>query len=143
VHRLLTQLTMFALCTGVAAAGYLWPTQGAPLPPGGYARITVEHPKHGERVIGPNITVRVRSDNPDAAIRLLLDGRPFTTTGVPLDPSAYVQFEFYESLLLSFPIRGLEPGPHQLEVKSGNRGSSLPVVNEQLIEFIVDDNTVR
>jgi hypothetical protein len=120
-----------------AAVTYLWPTTSAAPPPGGYATITIENPKHGQRYQGSNLTLRIRSDNPLAAVRLYIDGKPFTAMGVPLDPNDNIQFEFTEGLVLTIPIQGLAPGSHRLEVRSGSTGSSLPVVNEQRIEFLV------
>ena len=112
------------------------------MPPGGIATISVEGVRHGDRRVGSNLDLRVRSDTDRAAILVKLDGQYLTVRGLPFiskttNPTDVPQWEFVETRLFEVPLRNLEPGVHHLEIRSGIAGSSLPLVNEQDIWFEV------
>lgn len=125
------------------ADSYLWPTSDSGPGPGGFATITVE-PAHASRVKGPNILIRLRSDNRRASVVVQLDGRhiedckPFISrTSNPFD---FPQWEFMlaQSEVIDIPVCGVAPGLHVLEIREGSLGSSLPDINNQRITFIVE-----
>lgn len=123
------------------AAADLWMPGSDLVPPGGFATVAVEHPKQGSRVPGPDVKIRLRSDNPNAAIFVKLngrhvdfDGRPHTPP--PSNPYDRPQWSFDRDLTVEIPVR-LAPGVHSLTIERGAFGSSLPDVNEQTISFVV------
>jgi hypothetical protein len=133
------------IITGLASADtFHWPTQDDSPGPGGFATVTLELPRHGSRVKGPDVNIRLRSDNPRAAVRVKLDGNYIDVNGQPFisypkSPHAYPQWSFRESKskVLVVPAEGLAPGLHILEVIRGAFGTELPDTNEQRISFIV------
>lgn len=56
----------------------------------------------------------------------------------PADLHDIVPVGFYQSQIVTLPVRGLAPGIHSIQIREGSRGSSLPRVNEQRIEFLVE-----
>lgn len=132
--------------TGLASAQTLhWPTQDDSPGPGGFATVILESPRHGSRISGPDVDIRLRSDNSNATMRVKLDGKYLDVNGQPViaypkNPHAYPQWSFRESNseVLVVPARGLAPGLHTLEIIRGAHGTELPDTNEQRISFIVD-----
>lgn len=143
---LFAAIASIVIITNLASAiAFNWPTQDDSPGPGGFATVTLESPTHGSRVNGPDIEIRLRSDNPRAAVRVKLDGRYVDLNGEPVMPfpqnqHAYPQWSFRESggSVLVVPARGLAPGLHTLEIIRGAHGTELPNTNEQKIAFIVD-----
>lgn len=134
------------IAAGLASAGsYPWPTHNDSPGPGGLATITLEYPKHGSHVKGPDLDIRLHSDNLNAALLVKLDGKYIDINGLPhvrltTNPYDYPQWSFREGSgkLLLIPARGLAPGLHTLEILEGTHGTELPDTNEQKITFIVD-----
>ncbi len=125
-----------------AAADVSWPTHALDAGPGAFATITIEQPRHGGEVQGPDTTIRLRTDNPNAALRVQIDGKDVDRDGRPhtgpkLSATDYPQWEFMDRHELAVPVRGLAPGLHELVVRSGGIGTSLPRTNEHRITFIV------
>lgn len=136
-------LGMVSLVRPVAAAP-LWQPAIPGVPPGGFARITVEGVRHGDRHVASSLRLRVRSDKERAAILVKLNGKYLTTTGQPFksmttNPIDVPQWEFVETKVYEMPITGLAPGVHHLEIRHGIAGSSLPLVNEHDIWFSVGE----
>ncbi|HYF95821.1 MAG TPA: hypothetical protein VD969_26690 [Symbiobacteriaceae bacterium] len=128
--------------TAVVPAPIAWPTYTTKPGPGGFATVTIDFPLHGGQVQGPDTSIRLRTDNPGAALRVQIDGKDVDRNGLPhsataLSESDYPQWEFTDSRGLAVPVRGLAPGLHELIVRSGGIGTSLPRVNEQKITFMV------
>lgn len=140
---------VIALClvgAGLARAdSYFWPTYDTGPGPGGFATVTLEFPKHASWVKGPDLTIRLRSDNSRAAVLVKLDGkhidrncRPHVSlTGNPTD---YPRWEFMpeKKPVLDIPVCRVAPGFHVLEIERGSFGTSLPATNDQRIFFIVE-----
>lgn len=146
-RRWLSAVVMLILIsTGLARAdSFRWPAHDDSPGPGGFATIVLESPSHGSRVKGPNLDIRLRTDNPKAAVRVKLDGKYVDQHGQPHvahpdNPHDYPQWSFRESndRVLLIPARGLAPGLHTLEVIRGAFGTELPNTNEQRVTFIVD-----
>lgn len=140
-----TLLLGIVLSTNVAHAAPTWPAYDEKHGPGGLATIVLVHPRHGSRIHGPNLTIRLRSDNPRAAIRVRLDGRFVDRNGephtpLPSNPSDSPQWSFREvdGPEMLVPVRGLEPGLHSLEIIRGGSGTELPDTNEQRVTFIAE-----
>jgi hypothetical protein len=122
-----------------------WPTQDNSPGPGGFATVVLEFPQHGSHVKGPDVAIRLRTDNPRATVRVRLDGKYVDVNGRPViaypkNPHAYPQWSFREidSEVLIVPVEGLAPGLHTLEIIRGAHGTELPNTNEQAISFIVN-----
>lgn len=139
-------IASIVMITSLAFAdGFHWPTHDDSPGPGGFATVIVESPRHGSRIKGPDVDIRLRSNNPRAAVRVKLDGKYVDVNGQPVipfpkNPHAYPQWTFRESNsdVLVVPARGLAPGLHTLEVIRAAHGTELPNTNEQKISFIVD-----
>lgn len=135
------------LCMNVVtavASTVNWPSYNDTPGPGGLATIVLEYPQHGTRVKGPDMFIRLRSDNPKAAVRVLMDRRYVDRSGQPHKPPASnpddaPQWDFREASSgeLKIPVRGLAPGLHSLEIIRGAFGTELPDTNEQRITFVV------
>lgn len=128
-----------------SAQPYMWPTHDSGPSPGGFATVTLESPTHASTVKGPNVTIRLRTDNQRAAVLVKLDGRHIDRNCGPFisrtdNPYDYPQWDFMleESRVLAIPVCGVAPGLHVLEIGSGSFGSSLPSTNDQRIFFIVE-----
>lgn len=124
---------------------YFWPTFDAGPGSRGFATVTVEAPEHAGRVKGPNITIRLHSDNQRAAVLVRLDGKHIDRNCNPFlsrtdNPNDYPQWEFMQEqlLVIEIPVCGVAPGLHTLEVVGGHFGSSLPATNGQRIFFTVE-----
>lgn len=114
------------------------------IPPGGFATITVEGIRHGDRNVPSDVRLRFRSDKQLAAMLVMLDGHYLTQQGEPFrsvtsNPLDLPQWTFDETLDIEVPITGLAPGVHHLEVRGGVVGSSLPIINSHEIWFSVGD----
>lgn len=139
-------LAISVIATGnTRAAPYSWPTYDTGPGPGGFAKVTLESPTHAGRVKGPNFAIRLRTDNPRAAVVVKLDGVHVDTDCEPFvsrtsNPADYPQWEFMSEmrLVMDIPVCGVGPGLHTLEILRGAFGSSLPNTNEQRIAFIVE-----
>ena len=128
----------------VVAAAPLWEPAIPGVPPGGFATITVEGVRHGDRRMPPDLRLRVRSDKERAAILVKLDGTYLTQSGRPFksvtkNPVDVPQWDFVETQVFEVPITGLASGVHHLEIREGMLGSSLPIVNEHDIWFSVGE----
>ncbi|HEY3366008.1 MAG TPA: hypothetical protein VGK74_13205 [Symbiobacteriaceae bacterium] len=131
---------------GVAHADSIfWPSYNDTPGPGGLATVVLDYPRHGSRVKGPDLFIRLRSDNPKAAVRVKLDrryidlnGKPHTAP--PSNPHDSPQWSFRDATgpELKIPVRGVAPGLHSLEIIRGAFGTELPDTNEQRITFIVE-----
>lgn len=122
-----------------------WPSYNDTPGPGGLTTVVLEYPQHGARVKGPDIFIRLRSDNPRAAVRVLMDRRFIDRGGTPHTPppsnptdSPQWSFREVDGPEMLIPVRGLAPGLHSLEIIRGAFGTELPDTNEQRITFIVE-----
>lgn len=145
MRRLVTAGLVCAACSilsPVAAAAPQWEPAIPGVPPGGFATITVEGVRHGDRRVPSDLQLRFRSDKERAAILVKLDGKYLTQSGRPFksmttNPVDLPQWDFVETRVFEIPITGLAPGVHHLEIRDGMLGSSLPIVNEHDIWFSV------
>lgn len=134
----LSLIVVLAL-VGVAAAAYRWPSYAPSPGPGSFALITIEHPRHGARVRGPDVTIRLRTDNSGAKIRVLLDDKVISQNGDPLPTDSTQQLEFSDQeMAVDIRARRLAPGLHSLRIERGVYGTALPSINLQQIEFVVE-----
>lgn len=138
---------VFCIVVGAGIAGadsYPWPSHDPAPGPEGFATVSLVSPKHASRVEGPDLTIRLRSDNPRAALVVKLDGKHIDVNGRPHEalsgnPYDYPQWEFRTGggKFLEIPLRGVAPGLHTLEIRHGAFGTELPRVNEQTATFLV------
>lgn len=136
------RVLLAALLSVTAGMASAWPASDFGPGPGGFATITVDYPTHGQQVPGPDMSIRLHSDNSRAAIHVLLDGHVIGADGRPLRPqpqdlNEVLQMEFRESPARTLQVRDLAPGLHTLEIRPGTRGTELPHINRQILEFVV------
>lgn len=88
------------------------------------------------------MTIRLGTDNPSAALVVLVDGKYVDRNGRPHvnltgNVTDYPQWEFPPGKReLVVWVQGLAPGLHTITVRSGGIGTSLPRVNDQTITFV-------
>lgn len=114
MHMLLAALLVVSMAIANPKP-YAWPTYDTDPGSGGFATITIEYPQHGQHVPGPDLAIRLRSNNSRAAVHVLLDGKVFGANGRPLLPqpqdlNEVGQLEFRKSLVQELPVRDLAPG---------------------------------
>lgn len=135
---------VFSAFSPLGGASLSWKPAIPTIPPGGFATITVEGIRHGDRNAPSDVRLRFRSDKQFAAILVRLDGQYLTQQGEPFrsmtsNPLDLPQWDFVETLEIEVPITGLAPGVHHLEIQDGMIGSSLPIINAQEIWFSVGE----
>lgn len=81
----------FFILPPVVAAAPLWKSAIPGVPPGGFATITVEGVRHGDRRMPPDLRLRVRSDKERAAILVKLDGTYLTQSDAHSSPSPRIR----------------------------------------------------
>lgn len=127
-----------------ATAAPTWEPAIPAVPPGGFATVTVEGIRHGDRRVNPNVRLRFRSDKDRTAILVQMDGKYLTEAGRPFksmttNPTDVPQWVFFGTRPIEVPLTGLAPGVHRLQIRRGIVGASLPLVNEQDIWFSVGE----
>lgn len=146
MRGLIAVVLAFGIALGLqpVSAGPRWEPAIPGVPPGGFAKVTVEGVQHGNRRVPADFLLRIRADKERTTILVKLDGRYVTQSGQPFksvtdNPADLPHWSFVETRLFEVPISGLAPGVHHVEIRRGIKGSSLPIVNEQGIWFSVGE----